>query len=480
MTETANLTPDRPRIFDNLHELVSYYSPHSTPEHADTHEKAAAFVAAQLEAVGLDVKRHPTVDNADTIIGTKEPVGDAPTVLLYSHYDVVPAQNPGAWTNDPLDLTERDGRWYGRGAADCKGNVVMHLEALRLVQQAGGTDLGIKVVVEGSEELGGKDGLEHLINEQPELFRADVIMIGDSGNVAAGTPTLTTHLRGGAQVKVQVETLAGPVHSGSFGGAAPDAAHALIRILDSLFDEHGRTAIDGIDCTAKWPGDNYDRETFRKDARILEGVQMLGTVDDDPADMVWARPAVTVIGFTSVPVSEASNIVNATAEAQLNLRVAAPQDAQEVASKLKDHILAHAPYGAKVSVDIDGVNQPFASDPNGPAFEAFRECMRDSYAAGVGASAGAAVGASAGAAGAASAAAAADAGAGEQEVAIVGSGGSIPLTVTLQNHFPDAEFALYGVEDPLANIHGVDESVDPTEIERIAVAEAAFLLRGAR
>lgn len=454
MTNFDSLTPDRQRIFANLRELVSYYSPHSVPEHAATHEQAAAWVTSQLEALGLDVTRHPTIDNADTIIGVKEPVGDAPTVLLYSHYDVVPAQNPSAWTNDPLELTERDGRWYGRGAADCKGNVVMHLEALRLVQEAGGTDLGLKVVVEGSEELGGKDGLEHLINEQPELFRADVIMIGDSGNVAAGTPTLTTHLRGGAQVKVQVETLAGPVHSGSFGGAAPDAAHALIRILDSLFDEHGRTTIDGIDCTAKWPGDKYDRETFRKDARILEGVQMLGTVDDDPADMVWARTAVTVIGFTSVPVAEASNIVNATAEAQLNLRVAAPQDAQEVADKLAEHLKAHAPYGAKVSVEVDGVNQPFASDPNGPAFEAFRECMRDSYAAG--------------------------AGAGAQEVAIVGSGGSIPLTVTLQNHFPDAEFALYGVEDPLANIHGVDESVDPTEIERIAVAEAAFLLRGAR
>lgn len=453
MTETANLTPDRARIFDNLHELVSYYSPHSTPEHADTHEKAAAFVAAQLEAVGLDVKRHPTVDNADTIIGTKEPVGDAPTVLLYSHYDVVPAQNPGAWTSDPLDLTERDGRWYGRGAADCKGNVVMHLEALRMVQAAGGTDLGIKVVVEGSEELGGKDGLVHLIHEQPQLFDADVIMIADSGNVAVGTPTLITHLRGGAQVVVRVETLAGPVHSGSFGGAAPDAAHALIRILDSLFDEHGRTSIDGVDCLRKWEGDAYSREAFRNDARVLEGVQLLGTVDDEPADMVWARPAVTVIGFTSVPVSEATNIVNPTAEAQLNLRVAAPQSAAEVAAKLEEHIKAHTPYGAKVTVEVDGVNEPFATDTEGTAFAAFRECMRDAYGAGAGAGDG---------------------------VAIVGSGGSIPLTVTLQEHFPNAEFALYGVEEPVANIHGVDESVDPTEIERIAVAEAAFLLRNAK
>ena len=137
------LTPDRDRIFHDLHELVSYYSPHSVPELAEEHEKAAAWVTAKLEALGLDVTRHPTVDDADTIIATKDPVGNAPTVLLYSHYDVVPAQNPDAWTSHPLELTERDGRWYGRGAADCKGNVVMHLEALRMVQEHGGTDLGL-------------------------------------------------------------------------------------------------------------------------------------------------------------------------------------------------------------------------------------------------------------------------------------------------------------------------------------------------
>ena len=109
------------------------------------------------------------------------------------------------------------------------------------------------------------------------------------------------------------------------------------------------------------------------------------------------------------------------------------------------------------------MNQPFSTDPSGPALEAFRQCMAEAYGAGSGSGAGAGSGAS-----------------GASGVAIVGSGGSIPLTVTLQEQFPDAEFALYGVEDPLANIHGVDESVDPTEIERIAVAEAAFLLRNAR
>lgn len=439
----TDFTPDRARIFSDLATLVSFNSPHSTPELADEHEAACAWTAAALEKAGLKVTRYPTVDDADTIVAVKEPVGDAPTVLLYSHYDVVPAGDPDAWTNDPFELTERDGRWYGRGAADCKGNLAMHLEALRLLEANGGTDLGLKVVVEGSEELGGEDGLVKLIESDPEIFRADVILIADSGNAAVGEPTLTTSLRGGAQIKVTVETLEGAIHSGSFGGAAPDAAHALVRIANSLFDEHGRTTIDGVDTTSKWSGDPYERDTFRTDAGVLDGVQLLGTVEDEPADMCWARPAVTMIGFTSTPVAEAVNAVNPRAEAQFNLRVPAGQHAAEVAQKMEEHIHAHTPWGAKVDVEISGVNEPFATDPERPAVAKLGECLREAY--------------------------------GTDKLTAIGSGGSIPLTITLQEQFPDAEIALFGVEEPACGIHGVDESVDPTEIERIAVAEARFL-----
>ena len=439
----TDFTPDRSRIFSDLAALVSFNSPHSTPELADEHEAACAWTVAALEKAGLEVTRYPTVDDADTIVAVKEPVGDAPTVLLYSHYDVVPAGDPAAWTSDPFELTERDGRWYGRGAADCKGNLAMHLEALRLLEQNGGTDLGLKVVVEGSEELGGEDGLVKLIESDPEIFRADVILIADSGNAAVGEPTLTTSLRGGAQIKVTVETLEGAIHSGSFGGAAPDAAHALVRIADSLFDEHGRTTIDGVDTTTKWSGDAYERDTFRTDAGVLDGVQLLGTVEDEPADMCWARPAVTMIGFTSTPVAEAVNAVNPRAEAQFNLRVPAGQNAAEVAQKMVEHIHAHTPWGAKVDVEVSGINEPFATDPERPGVAKLGECLREAY--------------------------------GAETLTVVGSGGSIPLTITLQEQFPEAEIALFGVEEPACGIHGVDESVDPTEIERIAVAEARFL-----
>lgn len=433
------MTPNRELIFKNLSEIVAFNSVHSVPELADDHSAAAQWVVDKLTEAGLDTTAYATIDGTKTIIGTKEPVGDAPTVLLYAHYDVVPAGDPDAWTSDPFTLTERDGRWYGRGSADCKGNLVMHLEALRL---AGDFDAGLKVVVEGSEEMGGS-GLEALIDEQPELFAADAILIADSGNAAVGVPTLTTMLRGGARVDVTVDTLRTGVHSGQFGGAAPDAVAALVRILDSLRDEHGRTVIDGVETAQKWEGEPYDRAQFREDAGVLEGVQLMGTVEDEPADMVWSRPAVTVIGFSSTPVSEAVNAVPATASAALNLRVPPAVDAQDTVDKLVAHLEAHAPWGAKVTVTASDTNQPFSTDPDKPAAKLLGDCLVRAYDA--------------------------------SELSIVGSGGSIPLTAKLQEKFPDAEIALFGVEEPQSTIHSPDESVDPTEIENIAVAEANFL-----
>ena len=447
--------PQRDRIFNDLAGLVSFNSVHSIPELSAEHKAAGTFVENALRELGLEVTRHATVDDADTIIARTAPREGAPTVLLYSHYDVVPAGDPSAWTSDPFTLTERDGRWYARGASDCKGNVAMHLETLRMLreQEGGLEELGcnILVVIEGSEELGG-GGLEKLINDQPELFAADVILIADSGNVAVGTPTLTTNLRGGAQVRVRVSTLTGALHSGAFGGAAPDPVAALIRMLDSLRDEHGRTVIDGLDCTARWPGEPYTAEAFRADAGVLEGVSLMGA-DEQPSDLVWARPAVSVTGFTSTPVAEAINAIVPTAQAQLNLRVPASMDPAEAAEALKQHLINHTPWGAHVEVEIFDINHGFATDPTQPAITLLGGCLQEAYGSG------------AGTAGA------------SPELAVVASGGSIPLTATLQKHFPDAAIVMFGVEDSAAGIHSVDESVHPYEIERVAVAEALFLQR---
>ena len=439
----AHVESQRERIFTDLSEIVAFNSVHDEPGLQEESAGAADWVHRALGELGLDVERYETVDGSTALIGRRAPAEGMPTVLLYSHYDVVPAGDPTAWTSPPFTLTEREGRWYGRGAADCKGNLVMHLAALRAVAAVGGSSVGLTVLVEGSEERGG-EGLDALLTERPELFTADAILIADSGNAAVGRPTLTTLLRGGAQLSVTVDTLRAPVHSGLFGGAAPDAVAALVRTLDSLRDEHGRTVIDGVDNSARWEGAAYGTADFRADAGVLDGVALMGTDDDAPADFVWARPAVTVTGFTSTPVAEAVNAVPATASAQLNLRVPPGMDAADTAGKLASHLRRHVPWGARIDVEVADVNQPFSTETSGPALSLLRESLAAAYGGG--------------------------------EVATIGSGGSIPLTLALQEAFPAAEIALYGVEEPLSVIHSADESVDPREIRDIATAEALFLL----
>lgn len=441
-----NIEQQREQIFKDLQEIVSFNSVHSEPGLVDDYAAAASWTRQALTEAGFEVTEHPADDGTTNFVATRKGAENAPTVLLYSHFDVVPAGPLDLWTTDPFTLTERETengvRWYGRGAADCKGNLVMHLAALRAVDALNGTDLNLIAVVEGSEEMGG-GALSALIHEKPELFKADVILIADSGNAAVGVPTLTTSLRGGGQVTVTVDTLRQAVHSGQYGGAAPDAVSGLVRILDTLRDEHGRTIIDGVDTTTRWEGLPYDPEEFRSDAGILDGVATMGD-GDNPADMVWARPAITITGFTSTPVTEAVNAVPATASAKLNLRVPAGQDAIEVAEKLKAHLINHAPWGVKVEVAIDDINQPFATDISGPAMSTLAQCLSAAYE--------------------------------NKETVTVGSGGSIPLCTELMELNPDAELALYGVEEPLSVIHSADESVDPREIRDIATAEALFLL----
>ncbi|UVE96586.1 M20/M25/M40 family metallo-hydrolase [Dietzia sp. B32] len=450
------------RARSDLADLVTLPSVHGAePEACAQACELVRALLADLPIPGLgpeSVEVIETSDGSRAVFAHRPAAPGRPTVLLYSHYDVQPSGDPGEWTSSPWELTDRDGRWYGRGAADCKGNLVVHLAALRALAAMGDDDeggapgpdpldgLGIRLVVEGSEETGG-GGLDDLVADRPDLVAADAILIADSGNVSVGTPTLTTSLRGIANVVVVVDTMEAGVHSGQFGGAAPDALAALISILSSMRDPHsGATTVDGLDFSGEWDGQAYPEETFRGDAGVLEGV---GVSTAAPlADLVWSRPAVTVLGIDCPPVEGAIAAVQPRARALVNLRVPPgmePEDAQQL---LVEHIERRRPWNARVTVEKETVGHPFRSVPAGgsdPVHDLLSQCLAQAY--------------------------------GADEVAVVGSGGSIPLCTALQRAHPDASIALFGVEDPAAAIHSPDESVDPREIERIALAEAAFLQR---
>lgn len=432
------------RARTELAELVAFKSVADEAQFPKSEcEAAARWVADALTAEGFqDVATLDTPDGTQSVYGYLPGPAGAPTVLLYAHYDVQPPLDEAAWISPPFELTERDGRWYGRGAADCKGGLIMHLTALRALKEHGGIPVNVKVIVEGSEEQ-GTGGLERYAEAHPELLTADTIVIGDAGNFRLGLPTVTATLRGMTLVQVQVDTLEGNLHSGMFGGAAPDALAALIRVLDSLRAEDGSTTVAGLEAQGTWQGLQYPEKDFRQDAKVLDGVGLIG--DGTVADRLWARPAVTVLGIDCPPVVGATPSVHASARALISLRVPPGMDAAEATKLLRAHLERTTPWNARVTTEQVGQGQPFQANTDSPAYTSMAEAMRIAYPG--------------------------------EEMQTAGMGGSIPLCNTLATLYPEAEILLIGLSEPEAQIHAVNESVSPQELERLSLAEAVFLTK---
>ncbi|MET9847653.1 dipeptidase [Streptomyces ossamyceticus] len=431
-----------PRAKEELTELVAFKSVADFDQFPKSESEGAAnWVADALRAEGFqDVALLDTPDGTQSVYGCLPGPEGAKTVLLYAHYDVQPPLDEAAWVSPPFELTERDGRWYGRGAADCKGGVIMHLLALRALKANGGVPVTVKLIAEGSEEM-GTGGLQQYAEQHPELLAADTVVIGDAGNFRAGLPTVTASLRGMILLRVRIDALEGNLHSGQFGGAAPDALAALIRVLDSLRAADGTTTVDGLSGDGTWDGLQYDDERFREDAKVLDGVELVGS--GTVADRIWARPAATVLGIDAPPVVGATPSIQASARALIGLRVPPGVDVQEAMKLLEAHLVAHTPWGARVNCEPIGHGQAFRADTSSPAYEAMAAAMAVAYPG--------------------------------QEMQYAGHGGSIPLCNTLAALYPRAEILLIGLSEPEAQIHAVNESVSPDELERMAVTEALFL-----
>jgi cysteinylglycine-S-conjugate dipeptidase len=432
------------RARDDLAELVSFRSVANTDvEPPEECAKAAQWVIDEFTEAGLDeVSASPTPDGSMAVHGQAQGPPGSPTVLLYCHYDVQPPLGEDVWRTPIWRLTEVDGRWFGRGAADCKGNIVMHLTALRaLREQYGGFPCTVKLIAEGSEEQ-GTGGLEAFVPGHADLLAADAILVCDTGNFAAGVPTLTTTLRGMTSVDIRLHALSSAMHSGMFGGPAPDPVLGLVQLLATLHDEHGNTTVDGLDSTQKWTGVDYPAEQFRVDANVLDGVQLMG--DGSVADMLWARPSATVLGIDIPSVANSSAAVQASASARVSLRLPPGMTGAHAQDTLVEHLRSRIPWGLHHEIDRVAVGDPFSGSLSGPAFEAMKTSMEDAF---------------------------------KHPMATEGQGGSIPLCNVFAETFPDAEIMLLGVEEPRCLIHAPNESVDPGEIEKTALAEALFLTR---
>jgi acetylornithine deacetylase/succinyl-diaminopimelate desuccinylase-like protein len=363
----------------------------------------------------------------------------APTVMLYAHYDVQPAPLEQGWTSDPWTATRKaDGRIYGRGAADDKGGLVVHLGTLRLFD--GKPPCTVKLILEGMEET--DSNLEAFVEANPELFACDLFVVCDMGNLRVGEPTLTTTLRGEVVCVVTLRTLAHPLHSGEFGGPAPDAMMALARLLATLHDQEGNVAVDGVSSFA-WDGADLSAEEFQASADLLTGVRLTGS--GSVGARLWSRPSVSAIGIDMTSIAGSSNVLVPEARAKLSMRIVPGSDPERELDALVGHLESHAPWGAQVKVERVDAAPPFRCATDGPGYAAARRALEEAYG---------------------------------KPPGEAGSGGSIPLLQTLQKIAPNAEFILWGPEDlAAARIHASDESVDPSEIERMIVAQA-FLLEG--
>jgi acetylornithine deacetylase/succinyl-diaminopimelate desuccinylase-like protein len=433
-----------------LEELVRIPSISVRADHEAEVRRCAERTAELLREAGLDDVELLEVDGAHPYVtGSWLGAGeDAPTVLLYAHHDVQPVGTPDRWSSPPFDPTERDGRLYGRGAADDKAGVLAHVAAIRAWLTARGElPVNVKVIVEGEEEIGSPHLDAFLAAHGPRL-RADVIVLTDLTNWKVGWPGLTYALRGMADVTVTVRTLAQPVHSGMWGGIAPDALSATIALLASLHDADGAIAVPGFaddvrpmsdDERARLDALDADPDELRREVRLLEGVRFVGDARAGLLERLWMQPTITPVGMDVPAVADASNTLLAEVRTRLSCRLAPGMDPDRALSALREHLLASAPWGAEVEVELGERNPAWVAEPGGAAWDAAVAAMTAAYG---------------------------------REPAAMGCGGSIPFVQPFADAFGGAPCLLVGVEDPSSNAHGEDESLHLEDFTKACLTEA--------
>ena len=434
----AALADVLPATRRDLEELARIPSLSCDPGSAHEVRRAAEAVAAHAAGAGAATTEVVDAGGAPAVIAHWPAPEGMPTVLLYAHLDVQPTGPMEEWTSPPFEPTERDGRLYGRGCADDKAGVAMHLAVLRAF--GGRPPVGVVLFVEGEEEIGSPT-LPALLAEHRDRLRSDVIVIADSANAAVDVPAFTTSLRGLVDLYVEVRLLERPVHSGMFGGPAGDGLTALCRLLATLHDDAGCVAVPGLAFgTSDAP--DLDEAVYRTDAGLVDGAELLGR--GTLPERLWHGPAVAVIGIDAPATTEASNVLLPVARAKVSLRIGPADDADAAMKALAQHLQEHAPWGAQVTVTPGAAGQPFALSTDGGVYDLARAAFAEAYG---------------------------------NPAVEAGVGGSIPFIAEFARTYPGATVMVTGVGDPASRWHGIDESLHLGMWERACLAEALFLER---
>lgn len=372
---------------------------------------------------------HPAVIASDRRAGPGRP-----TLLLYAHHDVQPPLRAALWRSPPHEPVVRDGRLWGRGAADDKAGIMCHAAAAAAWNAtAGAPPINLVVVVEGEEEVGSPH-FHAFLRTHLQRLRADAVVVMDGGNYAAGLPSITTSLRGHLVVEVELTALKAPLHSGLWGGAVPDPAAALARMLATLTDAQGRIAVPALLHGVR-PLSAADRADFaRLPYTPAWFAEVAGLADPAaaPADAVtahvrmWREPAIAVNAIQAGERGRTGNVVMDAAWARVGLRIVPDQDPAMLMRALCDHLRAHAPPGMRLDISEREPGPAWGTDTGHPAFAAARAALRRGF--------------------------------GVEPVAI-GCGASIPFVGEMTALLGGVPALILGVEDPQCGAHAENEGL---------------------
>jgi acetylornithine deacetylase/succinyl-diaminopimelate desuccinylase-like protein len=437
---------NRARIRDELFEFLRIPSVSARSEHNPDIRRAAEWVSAAMTKIGLKTTIHLTAGHP-IVVGEWRGAPGAPTVLIYGHYDVQPAEPLDLWHTPPFEPTIRDGKIFARGSVDDKGQLYLHIKALEShLASSGKLPMNVIVVAEGEEEVGSVN-LEQFVEAHKKELACEAVVISDSTMFAPGLPSILSSLRGLAYFQIDVVGPAGDLHSGIYGGAVVNPAMALARILATMHDTDGKVAIPGFyDDVRDW-GDAarrdiktlpFDDEHFRQEvgAPALGGESGFSTLE-----RIWTRPTCEVNGLLSGYTGEgAKTVLPAKAMAKVSCRLVPDQTPERTGELMRAHVANVALKGVTVTVTQLHGGKPWRSQPSGKYFEAARDALEEAFG---------------------------------RDVVVTGEGGSIPVVGDFERILK-VPVLLIGFGLPGENAHAPNEWMSVENFEKGMVAMAGM------
>lgn len=377
---------NRERALEELKEFLRIPSVSTLPEHAADVRRAAEFLAGELQRIGMEhVQVIPTAGHPLVYADSLHAPGK-PTVLCYGHYDVQPPDPLEEWISPPFQPEVRNGNIYARGAVDDKGQLWMHVKALEALLQGGSLPVNVRLIAEGEEEVGG-EAIAAFLREHPEQLAADVALVSDTDMFAPDLPTLCVGLRGMIYTEIEVHGARTDLHSGMYGGAAPNPFFALAQILAGLKDAEGRILIPGLAEMAERPSEAelaawqqlpFDEPSYRE--HEVGSPELFGEPGYSVLERLWARPTLEVHGmpggFTG---AGAKTVIPAKALAKVSMRLVPGMEPQRVFSMLREAVARLTPPSVTSEVRLIHSGDPVVVRTDNPFVESATEAMREVF-----------------------------------------------------------------------------------------------------